>query len=196
MRFEYLKTQSDQVIEDVKLIIPEIYRDKRGLFFESWNQNKFNKLIGKDVNFVQDNHSVSCIGCLRGLHFQLHPSPQGKLVRCINGVIFDIALDIRKSSKTYGRYVSTILNNTNRNLLWIPEGFAHGFLALEEKTEVLYKTTNFWYEDLERSLNWEDKDINIKWPFERIKNFKLNISNKDSAAPLLKDLDIKGELFI
>ena len=145
---------------------------------------------------MQDNHSVSCIGCLRGLHFQLHPSPQGKLIRCINGVIFDIALDIRKSSKTYGRYVSTILNNTNRNLLWIPEGFAHGFLALEEKTEVLYKTTNFWYKDLERSLNWEDKDINIKWPFERIKNFKLNISNKDSAAPLLKDLDIKGELFI
>ena len=131
-------------IPDVKLIEPDVFEDERGFFFESFNQQKFNEAIGLDVTFVQDNHSKSKKGVLRGLHYQDEPFAQGKLVRVICGEVFDVAVDIRKDSTTYGQWVSEILSGDNKKQLWIPEGFAHGFLTLSDMAEFLYKTTNFY----------------------------------------------------
>lgn len=165
-------------IPEVKLIVPDVYEDERGFFYESFNQKKFNEAVDQDVIFVQDNHSNSKKGVLRGLHYQESPFSQGKLVRVVFGQVFDVAVDIRKESETYGHWVAQVLSAENKNQLWIPDGFAHGFLTLSNEAELLYKTTNFYNKDLERSIHWKFNDFNIKWPdidSEIITSFKDSI---------------------
>ena len=162
---------------------------------ESWNSNDWKSIIEKSKQefnlFLQDNHSQSSIGVLRGLHYQLNPYAQGKLVRCISGKIFDVAVDIRINSPTFGKYVGEFLSSENYLQLWIPEGFAHGFLTISEKAEVVYKTTNFWDKNSERSIKWDDPSINIEWPETILKNNEILISPKDSQAPLLSEVNSK-----
>lgn len=162
-------------IPDVLLIEPRVFEDERGFFFESFNLKDFKKATGLDVNFVQDNHSKSLIGVLRGLHYQLPPHGQGKLVRVIQGEVFDVAVDLRKSSPTFGKHVSQILSAENKKQLWIPEGFGHGFLTLSDTSEFLYKTTNLYNVHYERCIFWADDNLNILWP----KDLPIKISNKD-----------------
>jgi len=167
-------------IADVKLIEPDIFEDERGFFFESFNQKKFNQAIGKEVNFVQDNHSKSKKGVLRGLHYQNPPFSQGKLIRVICGEIFDIALDIRKDSPSFGKWVSEILSAGNKKQLWIPEGFAHGFLALSDRVEIIYKTTNFYSKAHEVTIKYNDQQFEINWPkmpHYYLSNSDLNANN-------------------
>jgi dTDP-4-dehydrorhamnose 3,5-epimerase len=150
-------------IPDVKLIEPEVFEDERGFFFESFNQQKFIEKTKCNVTFVQDNHSKSKKGVLRGLHYQTKPYAQGKLVRVIKGKVFDVALDIREDSKSFGRWVGEILSADNRRQLWIPEGFAHGFISLEDNTEFLYKATKSYSRDHERVISYDDPRFNIDW---------------------------------
>ena len=152
-------------IPDVFLIEPTVFGDERGFFYESFNRRAFEKATGRDVNFVQDNHSRSVKHVLRGLHYQIK-QPQGKLVRVISGEIFDVAVDIRKSSPTLGQWVGEILTSKNAKQLWVPEGFAHGFVVLSETAEVLYKTTDYWAPEHEHSIAWNDPEIGIEWPIE------------------------------
>jgi len=163
-------------IPDVKLIEPDVFEDERGFFYESFNQQKFNEAIGKNIIFVQDNHSRSFKGVLRGLHYQEAPYAQGKLVRVVVGEVFDVAVDIRKESPTYGQWVSEVLSAENKKQLWIPEGFAHGFLTLSNKADFLYKTTNFYNKNHEQSFHWKDNEFKIKWP----KFLAITTSKKDS----------------
>ena len=153
-------------IPDVKLIEPEVFEDERGYFFESFNQKKFNALTGLDITFVQDNHSKSERGTLRGLHYQLPPKAQGKLVRVIQGEVFDVVVDIRKSSPTFGQWLGEILSADNKKQLWVPEGFAHGFMTLSDKAEFAYKTTNYFASELEQCIAWDDPTLGIHWPLE------------------------------
>lgn len=162
-------------IPDVKLIDPDIFKDERGFFYESFNQQKFNEAIGEKITFVQDNHSKSSKGVLRGLHYQDIPFAQGKLVRVVAGKVFDVAVDVRKESPTYGEWVSEIISSEKHNQIWIPEGFAHGFVALEDNTHVLYKTTNFYSKDHEKTIHWSKNEFNIIWP----KDLLFTISKKD-----------------
>jgi dTDP-4-dehydrorhamnose 3,5-epimerase len=163
-------------IPDVKLIEPEVFKDKRGFFYESFNQQKFNEAIGQNITFMQDNHSKSSMGVLRGLHYQDPPFEQGKLVRVIAGEVFDVAVDIRKKSPTFGQWVSEILSADNKKQLWIPEGFAHGFLTLSPEAEFLYKTTNFYKKEFERTIHWNDNEFKIRWP----ESLTITTSQKDS----------------
>jgi dTDP-4-dehydrorhamnose 3,5-epimerase len=162
-------------ISDVLLIEPQVFGDDRGFFFESFNQKKFEEAIGKKINFVQDNHSRSVKGVIRGLHYQLAPKAQGKLVRVIQGEVFDVTVDIRKSSPTFGKWLGEILSADNKKQIWIPEGFAHGFLTLSDTAELLYKTTNFYSREDERVIQWDDETIAINWPLKA----KLSFSDKD-----------------
>lgn len=155
-------------IPDVLIFEPQVFGDERGFFFESFNHKKFEEVIGRKVEFVQDNHSKSSKGVLRGLHYQLEPYAQGKLVRCVAGEVFDVAVDIRKSSLTYGKWVGVNLSAENKRQLWIPEGFAHGFLVLSETAEFLYKTTNYYHPESDRGIVWNDQTININWGNEII----------------------------
>ena len=184
-----------QIIEGPLLIKPNVFNDDRGFFMESWNSNDWKSIIEKSKQefnlFLQDNHSQSSIGVLRGLHYQLNPYAQGKLVRCISGEIFDVAVDIRINSPTFGKYVGEFLSSENYLQLWIPEGFAHGFLTISEKAEVVYKTTNFWDKNSERSIKWDDPLINIEWPEIILNNNEIVVSPKDSQAPLLSELTSK-----
>ena len=148
-------------IADLLVFEPTSHSDERGSFFESYNELFFSKHVNNEVRFVQDNQSKSSKGVLRGLHYQLQPKAQGKLVRVIKGRIFDVAVDIRKNSKNFGNSVSIILSEENKKQFWIPEGFAHGFLSLEDDTEVIYKTTNFYSPAHERTISWQDKSINM-----------------------------------
>ncbi len=174
----------DTAITDVKIIEPAVFGDDRGFFFESFNQAKFNQAVGYDVAFVQDNHSRSAKGVLRGLHYQLPPHPQGKLVRCVVGEVFDVAVDIRKSSPTFGQWVGVYLSAENKRQLWIPPGFAHGFLTLSEYAEFLYKTTDYWAKDCEQAIIWNDPSIAIDWPaFDG----QPLLSEKDRLAPKLSE---------
>jgi len=161
-------------IPDVKLILPDVFEDERGFFYESFNQEKFNEAIGKNIIFVQDNHSKSSRGVLRGLHYQEAPFAQGKLVRVIVGEVFDVAVDMRKDSSTYGQWVSEILSAQNKKQLWIPEGFAHGFLTLSDQAEFLYKTTKLYNPTYESGIKYDDPFLNIKWPYGNY-----SISKKD-----------------
>lgn len=154
-------------IPDVILFTPRVFGDARGFFFESFNQSTFEELSGLSRAFVQDNHSKSQAGVLRGLHYQLSPKAQGKLVRVVQGEVFDVAVDIRKHSATFGHWVGARLSSENNQQLWIPEGFAHGFLTLSETAEFLYKTTNFYDPAYERCIAWNDVDLNIQWPLEQ-----------------------------
>ncbi|MDB9716711.1 dTDP-4-dehydrorhamnose 3,5-epimerase [Methylophilaceae bacterium] len=164
-------------IPEVKLIEPEVFTDERGFFYESFNQKQFNDAIGQEVIFVQDNQSKSKKGVLRGLHYQEQPLAQGKLVRVIFGEVFDVAVDIRENSATYGQWVAEILSRSNKKQLWIPEGFAHGFLTLTDDTEFLYKTTNFYSKEHERTIHWKRNDFGIIWP---VVNVGIVTSSKDS----------------
>ena len=169
-------------IPDVLLIDPQVFGDDRGFFYESFNQNKFEESIGKKINFVQDNHSKSVKGVLRGLHYQLNPKAQGKLVRVTQGEVFDVAVDLRQSSPTFGKWVGEIISADNKKQLWIPEGFAHGFLTLSDTAEFLYKTTDFYSKDHEEAIQWNDKTIGIDWPIQDV-----SLSSKDNAALSFKE---------
>jgi dTDP-4-dehydrorhamnose 3,5-epimerase len=151
-------------IEDLKLIKLEVFEDQRGFFCETFNEKKFMKLIGRKIHFVQDNHSRSIKGVLRGLHYQKSPFAQAKIIKIIKGEIFDVMVDIRKNSATYGQWVSHILNDRSKEQLWIPEGFAHGFLTLSDYAEILYKTTNFYNPASQVSIKFDDPSLNINWP--------------------------------
>jgi len=152
-------------IADLLIIEPKVFSDARGFFFESFNQKQFAEIIGRDIHFVQDNHSHSVKDVLRGLHYQIQ-QPQGKLMRVVLGTIFDVAVDIRRSSPTFGQHVSVELSAENKRMLWVPEGFAHGFMALSETAELLYKTTDYWAPEFECCLNWKDPILAIDWPIQ------------------------------
>ncbi len=164
-------------IADALLIEPEIFGDNRGFFFESFNQENFEKVTGKKINFVQDNHSKSIKGVLRGLHYQLPPKAQGKLVRVTQGEVFDVVVDLRQTSVTFGKWIGEILSAENKKQIWIPEGFAHGFLTLSDTAEFLYKTTNFYSLEHEHSIIWNDPNIGINWP-----DINIVLSAKDKVA--------------
>ena len=165
-------------IHGVILFEPKVFGDVRGFFFESFNQAKFNAAVGRDVVFVQDNHSRSAKNVLRGLHYQIK-QPQGKLVRVTQGEVFDVAVDLRKSSPTFGKWVGEVLSAENKRQLWIPEGFGHGFLVLSESAEFLYKTTDYWAPEFERCVAWNEPAIGVAWPL--------------SEQPLLSKKDAVGQ---
>lgn len=166
---------TDTKIPDVKVIETTVFEDERGFFFESFNHKKFEEAIGRKVTFVQENHSKSSKGVLRSLHYQLLPHAQGKLVRVAQGLVFDVAVDIRKSSPTFGQWVAETLSAENKKQLWIPEGFAHGFLTLSETAEFLYKTTNYYAASNAKRIHWNDQALNMPWPLVG----QPNISEKD-----------------
>jgi len=151
-------------LDDVLLIKPKVFRDGRGYFLESWNQRDFDTAVGRHVSFVQDNHSRSVRGVLRGLHYQTAPMEQAKLITVMRGCIFDVAVDIRPDSPTYGRWLGEKLSDETREMLWIPEGFAHGFFVLSDFADVLYKATNYYSPQHERCIRWDDPDLEVQWP--------------------------------
>ena len=169
----------DTAITDVKIIEPAVFGDERGFFFESFNQAKFNQAVGYDVAFVQDNHSRSTKNVLRGLHYQLPPKAQGKLVRAVVGEVFDVAVDLRPDSPTLGRWAGAVLSAENKRQMWVPPGFAHGFLVLSEAAEFLYKTTDYYAPEYERSIRWDDPDLGIDWPLD---GAIPQLSGKDAQA--------------
>lgn len=164
-------------IPDVLLITPKVFGDDRGFFMESWNQKAFDEAVGHEIFFVQDNHSRSTRGVLRGLHYQEAPHAQGKLVRVSQGEVFDVAVDIREGSPTFGKHVSAVLSGDNKQMLWIPEGFAHGFLVLTDSADVHYKATDYYCQAAERGVFWSDPELGINWP----------ISNASEALLSAKD---------
>ena len=164
-------------IRDLLILEPKVFGDERGFFFESFNQRQFKELTGLDVDFVQDNHSRSAKNVLRGLHYQIQ-QPQGKLVRVVQGKVFDVVVDLRRSSPTFGQHVGIELSAENKRMFWIPPGFAHGFVALSETAEFLYKTTDYWAPEFERSLLWSDPALAIAWPLDGVPQ----LSAKDQAG--------------
>ncbi|OUX29848.1 MAG: dTDP-4-dehydrorhamnose 3,5-epimerase [bacterium TMED264] len=191
-------TKDNLEIEGPLIIEPQIFEDQRGFFFESWNKRNWEEILKIDnqssQNFVQDNHSKSSKGTLRGLHYQIIPSAQGKLVRCTKGEIFDVAIDLRKSSSTFCKYIGVRLNNKNQEQLWIPKGFAHGFLTLSDYAEVNYKTTDYWDSKNEKTIIWDEKMFNIDWPLEEI-NFNIHLSIKDQNGLKFSQLS-DNDLFL
>jgi len=170
-------------IPDVLILEPKVFGDSRGFFFESFNQNDFNQVTGLNVNFVQDNHSRSAKGVLRGLHYQLPPHAQGKLVRVVRGAVFDVAVDIRKSSPTFGQWTGVELSEDNHKQFWIPPGFAHGFVTLTDTADFLYKTTDYYAPSAECSILWSDSDLAIDWPID----FQPQLAAKDAVGKLFFD---------
>ena len=164
-------------IPGILVVEPAVFGDARGFFFESWNQRAFNELVGEDVEFVQDNHSASGAGVLRGLHYQVQHA-QGKLVRVVKGDVFDVVVDMRRSSATFGRWVGERLSAENHRMMWVPVGFAHGFLVLSESAEFVYKATDYYAPQHERTLLWNDPAVGVEWPL--------------AGAPLLKPKDAAG----
>ncbi|HEV2516470.1 MAG TPA: dTDP-4-dehydrorhamnose 3,5-epimerase [Devosia sp.] len=173
-------------IDGLMVFEPRVFTDERGAFFESFNEAAFREATSFSGAFVQDNHSISHKGVLRGLHYQLRPHAQGKLVRVVAGAAFDVAVDIRRGSPTFGKWSAVKLTAENRKQFWIPAGFAHGFLALEDGTEFLYKTTDFWHAESERSVRWDDPTIGLQWPMDG----RPVVSTKDAKAPLLSDAKV------
>jgi len=174
-------------IPDVILFEPRVFGDDRGFFFESFNQKIFDEVVGRNVQFVQDNHSRSAQGVLRGLHYQLQQA-QGKLVRVVQGEVFDVAVDIRRNSPTFGKWVGAHLSAENKHQLWVPEGFAHGFVVLSETAEFLYKTTDFYAPAHERCITWNDPEIGIEWPIE----WAPQLSAKDQLGKRLAEAEVFG----
>lgn len=172
-------------LPEVLILNPKVFGDDRGFFFESFNQRDFNNVTGLDVTFVQDNHSRSSKGVLRGLHYQIQ-HPQGKLVRVTQGVVFDVAVDIRRSSPNFGKWIGVELSSENKRQLWIPAGFAHGFIVTSESAEFLYKTTDYWFPEYERSLLWSDKTIGINWPLDS----EPKLATKDLAGLPINEADV------
>ena len=171
----------DTPLVDIKIIEPVIFEDARGFFFESFNQSRFEAAIGRRVDFVQSNHSRSRIGVVRGMHYQVAPHAQAKLIRVARGAAYDVAVDLRCGSSTFGQWTGTLLSAENRRQLWIPEGFAHGFMAVADDTEVLYQTTGLWVRDAERAIAWDDPALGIRWP--------------EVGSPLLSDKDAAAARF-
>ncbi|WP_028101458.1 dTDP-4-dehydrorhamnose 3,5-epimerase [Pseudoduganella violaceinigra] len=172
-------------IPDVVLLEPKVFGDERGFFYESFHQARFDEAVGRRVNFVQDNHSRSAKGVLRGLHYQIQ-QPQGKLVRVVAGAVFDVAVDLRKSSPTFGQWVGEILSADNKRQLWVPEGFAHGFVVLSDSAEFLYKTTDYYAPQHERSIAWNDPALAIDWHFDG----SPALSAKDAQGVLLRNAEV------
>jgi dTDP-4-dehydrorhamnose 3,5-epimerase len=168
-------------IPDVVVVEPKVFGDDRGFFFESFNRRELEAAVGRRLDFVQDNHSLSARGVLRGLHYQL-PRAQGKLVRVVRGEVFDVAVDLRRESPTFGRWVAEVLSAQNKRQLWIPEGFAHGFLVVSDQAEFLYKTTDYWHPEHERCIRWDDPALAIEWPLA-------------GAAPIVSPKDAAGRSF-
>ena len=177
-------------IPDIILFEPRVFGDDRGFFFESFNQKIFEEIVGIATTFVQDNHSKSTKDVLRGLHYQIHPKAQGKLIRAIQGEIFDVVVDIRKDSPTFGQWVGEELSADNKKQLWIPLGFAHGFLTLSNSAEILYKTTDFYAPEFERCIIWNDKEIGIEWPLHE----EAILSYKDQNGLPLSDSKVFLEI--
>ena len=194
MKTEFLKDKSSNLFSGPIIFTPKIFLDERGYFFETWNKKKFTSLVNLKVDFVQDNESYSEEGTIRGLHYQLNPYPQGKLIRVIKGEIYDVIVDLRKESKTFAKWAGIKINSDIKNQLWIPKGFAHGFLTLSKEAIISYKVTNFWVKDFERTLLWKDPDINISWPIKE-KNFNPKLSPKDQKGNIFKELIEKGDIF-
>jgi len=186
-------------IEGPLLLTPRVFGDTRGFFYESWTQRSFADALGLPLeqapHFRQDNHSQSSRGVLRGLHYQLEPEPQGKLVRCVSGEVFDVAVDLRRSSASFGQWVAARLSAENHRQLWVPVGFAHGFLTLSDSAEVLYKASGFWSKSCERSLHWNDPSIAIDWPLELLNGIEPLLADKDASAPTLDAAKATGDLF-
>ena len=204
MPAETLCTADGQPLSGPLLLSPQVFGDDRGFFYESWNERRFRSDLiaagvataeAEAIQFRQDNHSRSSRGVLRGLHFQLPPDTQGKLLRCSVGAIFDVAVDLRRGSPNYGQWVGTELSAENHRQLWVPVGFAHGFLTLSELAEVQYKASGFWNRDCERSLRWNDPALQIAWPLERAGVKKPLLAAKDAEAPLLEALESAKEIF-
>lgn len=172
-------------LEGVKLIEPKVFGDARGFFYESFNAREFARQVQDGVTFVQDNHSRSAKGVLRGLHYQIEHA-QGKLVRVTEGEVFDVAVDLRRSSPTFGKWEGVVLSGENHRQLWIPPGFAHGFVVLSEAAQFLYKTTDYWYPEFERCLLWNDPQVGIDWPI----GSEPTLAAKDAAGRLLADADL------
>ena len=177
-----IKTNKNDYFEGPIIITPRLNEDERGYFFESWNQKEFNTLLKKEIKFVQINQSFSKLNVLRGMHYQINPFAQGKLLKVSYGKIFDVIVDLRTNSKTFCQWGFVNLDNIKNEQIWIPEGFAHGFLTLSEKVIVEYKVTNYWHKDAEKSLKWDDPQINIEWPIKEYKKNNLLISSKDLSA--------------
>ena len=173
-------------IPDVLIIEPKVFGDERGFFMETWNQASFAK-AGLDFQFVQDNHSRSRQGILRGLHYQIH-NPQGKLVRVTQGCVYDVAVDLRRSSPSFGQWTAVELSADNHRLFWVPPGFAHGFYVLSESADFQYKCTNLYAPEYERCVRWDDPELNIPWPL--VKNAAPQLSAKDAVGSLLKDAEV------
>lgn len=176
-------------IAEVVILEPKVFGDSRGFFFESFNRRQFADAIGRDVDFVQDNHSRSVQGVLRGIHYQIQ-QPQGKLVRVVQGEVFDIAVDLRKSSPTFGKWVGELLSAENKRMLWVPEGFGHAFLVVSEHAEFLYKTTDYYAPSEERCIIWNDPTLSIDWPLWRVRGGEVQLSAKDSQGRRLADADV------
>ena len=172
-------------IPDLLVIEPKVFGDERGFFFESFNRRRFAELTGRDVDFVQDNHSRSAKGVLRGLHYQIQ-HPQGKLVRVVQGAVLDVAVDVRKSSPSFGQHVALELSAENKRMFWIPEGFAHGFVVLSDTAEFLYKTTDYWYPEYERSIRWDDPALKIDWRLQA----PPALSGKDAQGKILEEAEL------
>lgn len=205
MAAELLISNVGEPLHGPLLITPNVFIDSRGFFFESWNERNFRAdLLESGVNssevssltFRQDNHSRSSRGVLRGLHFQLPPFPQGKLVRCSSGAVFDVAVDLRRCSPTYGCWVSALLSAENYQQLWVPNGFAHGFLTLSSVAEVQYKASGFWNKECERTLRWDDPDLSISWPLAQAGVGEPLLAPKDAKAPCLSALESLKEVFL
>lgn len=178
-------TVTPTALPEVLILEPKVFGDDRGFFFESFNQSDFVSVTGLDVQFVQDNHSRSVKGVLRGLHYQIQ-HPQGKLVRVTQGEVFDVAVDLRRSSPNFGKWAGVVLSASNHRQLWIPPGFAHGFLVTSDSAEFLYKTTDYWYPEFERNLLWCDPTVGVQWPFEGLPQ----LAAKDVAGKMLADAEV------
>jgi len=177
-------TLTPTALPEVLLLTPKVFGDARGFFYESFNARDFRESTGLQVDFVQDNHSKSAKGVLRGLHYQIQ-NPQGKLVRVIQGAVFDVAVDMRRSSPRFGKWTGVELSADNNRQLWVPPGFAHGFLVLSETAEFLYKTTDYWYPEFERSLRWDDPQLNIAWPVQD----RPQLAKKDAEGSAFANAD-------
>ena len=176
-------TATATALPEVLILEPKVFGDARGYFFESYNRRDFQAATGLEVEFVQDNHSRSAQGVLRGIHYQL-VKPQGKLVRVVSGAVWDVAVDLRRSSPRFGKWVGVELSADNRRQLWVPPGFGHAFLTLSEHAEFLYKTTDYWYQEHERSIRWDDPQLGIAWPSSATAP---SLASKDAQAPGLGD---------
>ena len=196
MEIKKLKSNKDSILEGAAILTPNIFSDNRGYFYESWNQNAFNRLIGEEIKFVQDNNSKSSFGVIRGLHFQKTPKAQGKLVRVLKGEIYDVIVDLRLNSKTFGEWGIIKLSYKNKKQLWVPIGFGHGFITKTKTAEVQYKTTNYWDKESERTLYWCDSKLKINWQLNNLNLKKPKLSVKDSEGFTLSQLINNRDLFV